>query len=183
MKKYSLMFPLVLVVNWFCLTGCKPDKPVDPNEEELITKVVLTFTDSVTGALAKEVIYSDPDGDGGNGPVRFDSIVLDSGGVYDVRITLLDESDANDIHNISDEVRAEGDEHLFCYAASGVNVMIQLTDSDGNFPVGITSVWRALDVGTGTVSVELRHQPDGTKNGTCIPGSTDLKLGFHLSVQ
>ena len=183
MKKYRFLTVLALfgALQWF--SSCKPDEPVDPNEEELITKAQLTCTDSATGAVAFNAVYSDPDGDGGNGPVEFDSIFLDSGKVYNVRITLLDESDSDNIVNITDEVLEEANQHLFCYTPAGVNVVIERTDSDGTFPIGITTKWRAGGPSTGAVTVELRHQPDGAKNGTCTPGSTDLLVNFQAAVQ
>jgi hypothetical protein len=182
MKKSILFHLLALLVATVFVASCKPDDPDDPNEEELITKVQLTFTDSATGNLAYEAIYSDPDGDGGAGPVRFDTIVLDSGKTYNASIALYDESNPSDIHNITDEVREESSEHLFCYTPSGVDVTILKTDSDGTFPIGITTRWSVGIPGAGTMRVELRHQPDGTKNGSCTPGSTDLQLDFQVVV-
>lgn len=174
---YLLAFVLVLLS-----TGCKdPETPVDPNEEELITKVELQFT--ALGGATQSYVYNDPDGDGGNNPVRFDTIRLDSGASYQVRVLLYDESDPNNVANITDEVQAEAAEHLFCFTPSGVNVGISLTDSDGTFPIGIESSWVAAAPSTGTVRVELRHQPDGQKDGTCVPGATDLQLDFVTIVE
>lgn len=183
MKKllpFALLFLLWTVV---ATTGCKPDDPVDPNEEEVITKVQLTFTDSTNGSNTFDAIYSDPDGDGGNAPVRFDTIRLDSGTTYSMLISLYDESDPGNVVDITDEVEAEASEHLFCYTVSGVNVTVVRTDSDGTFPIGIRTNWRAAMPSTGSVRVELRHQPDGTKDGTCTPGATDVQLDFVLEVR
>lgn len=182
MKKNNLFLLLLLLVATTWFSSCKPDDPVNPNEEELITKASLTFVDSITGALVFEAVYSDPDGDGGNAAVRFDTIALDSGTTYQVTIALYDESDGGNILNITDEVREEASAHLFCYTPSGVDVTVEKTDSDGTFPIGITSKWRAINPGAGTMRVELRHQPDGVKDGTCTPGATDLLLDFQVNV-
>ena len=174
---FLLAFALVIV-----MSGCKdPDTPVDPNEEELITKVVLQFTET-SGAM-RQVVYSDPDGDGGNNAVQFDTIRLDSGMTYQTRVFLYDESDVNDVENITDEVLEEAAEHLFCYTPSGANVGIITTDTDGTFPVGIETEWVANGPSSGTVRVELRHQPDGQKDGTCTPGATDVLLDFVTIVE
>lgn len=165
------------------VASCKPDDPVDPNEEELITKVQLTFTDSANASNTWQVIYTDPDGDGGNGPTRFDSIALDSGKTYNVAIALYDESDGGNIQNITDEVQEEAAEHLFCYTPTGPSVTITKTDTDGTFPIGITSKWRAAGPSTGTLRVELRHQPDGLKDGSCAPGATDVQVDFVMTVE
>lgn len=182
MKKYSI-FSLVFAL-WILLwvASCKPDQPVDPNEEEVITKVQLSFSDSATGAVAFVAQYSDPDGAGGAAPTRFDSIRLDSGKTYNVSIALYDESDPLNVDNITDEVQAEANQHLFCYTSSTPNVVVTRTDSDGTFPIGITTKWRAGNPANGTMVVELRHQPDGQKDGTCTPGATDVQLTFQLYV-
>ena len=182
MKQFSY-FTFLLVTTLLLLgNGCKdPETPGDPNEEELITKVQLTFNDG-TGAV-KTAIYSDPDGDGGNAAVRFDSIRLDSGVLYQVGIALFDESDPSAIEDITAEVLEEAAEHLFCYTPNGANVAITLKDSDGTFPIGIQTEWQTGAASTGTVRIELRHQPDGQKDGTCIPGATDLQLDFVTIIQ
>jgi hypothetical protein len=182
MKKTRLFYALAILGMMTFAASCKPDQPVDPNEEELITKVQLTFIDASNATNTFTAIYSDPDGDGGAAPVRFDSITLDSGKTYNVRVALYDESDPNNIGNITDEVQAEADQHLFCFTATGVNITVQKTDSDGTFPIGITSNWTAGGPGTGTMRVELRHQPDGQKDGTCTPGATDVQLDFPVVI-
>jgi hypothetical protein len=182
MKKTSFLSLFALLLTVIFIASCKPDEPVDPNEEEVITKVTLTFTDVTTGAVVLEAIYADPDGAGGAGPVRFDSIRLDSAKTYNVRVALYDESDASNIKNVTTEVQAEAAEHLFCYTPTGANVVVTKTDSDGTFPIGITTSWAAGLPSTGTMRVELRHQPDGAKNGTCAPGSTDVQLDFVVIV-
>jgi hypothetical protein len=37
--------------------------------------------------------------------------------------------------------------------------------------------------GSGSVTVILKHQPDGLKDGTCAPGETDVELEFQVAVQ
>ncbi len=182
MKKTTFLSLIALLFTVIFVASCKPDDPDDPNEEEVITKVSLTFTNAATGALASEAIYSDPDGAGGANPVRFDSIRLDSGKTYNVRIALYDESDAGNIKNITDEVQAEAAEHLFCYTPTGPNITVTKTDSDGSFPIGITTTWVVGNPATGTMRVELRHQPDSTKDGSCTPGATDVQVDFRVLV-
>jgi hypothetical protein len=178
MKKYTAIGFFAVLLALLFVASCKPDEPVDPNEEELITKVQLTFTDSANGSNVLTALYSDPDGAGGAAATRFDSIRLDSGKVYNVSIALYDESDPLNVDNITTEVQAEAAEHLFCYTATGANITVTRTDSDGTFPIGITTKWRAGNPSTGTMRVELRHQPDGQKDGTCAPGATDVQLDF-----
>lgn len=179
---HSLIYGLSLLA-LVLFAGCKdPVDPIDPNEEELITKVQLSFSEVGNPSNAFTATYSDPDGDGGNNAVQFDTIRLDSGRVYNARIALYDESDPGNIENITNEVQAEADAHLFCYTVSGPSVSILRTDSDGTYEIGIATTWTASGIGTGTVLVELKHQPEGQKNGTCAPGATDVSLNFVLEV-
>src|SRR5687768_11206811 len=92
-NKAASLLPLMFMLAALLFTSCKPDDPVDPNEEELITKVQLTFTDLSNSSNTFTAIFSDPDGPGGAGPTQFDTIRLDSGAVYAATIALYDESD------------------------------------------------------------------------------------------
>lgn len=49
-----------------CFTSCDSDNPFIPNEEEVITTVVLTFTPSDVKEETVEFTYTDLDGDGGD---------------------------------------------------------------------------------------------------------------------
>jgi hypothetical protein len=173
------VFALMMV--GLVVSSCKPETPPDPNEEELITKIQLTFAEVGNVSNTFTAVYSDPDGDGGATPVRFDSITLDSGKVYNVNISLLDESDPQDIVDITAEVQEEATDHLFCYTSSGPDVTVVRTDSDGTYEIGIQTRWTVGAPSNGTVRVELRHQPN-VKDGSCSPGATDVQLDFVVNV-
>jgi hypothetical protein len=187
LKKYRLPLFMGLLLTT-AITGCKRDDDDEPrlivNEEELITSVVVTYSDT-SSTNVKTAKFSDPDGEGGNNPIQFDTIRLQKGKTYQVNLAFLDESDPNDIEDITVEVREEGNEHLVCFdldANSGVS--IQKTDSDGTFPIGLTSKW-TTDLTAmpfnGTITVILKHQPD-VKDGTCAPGDTDVEINFPLII-
>ncbi len=159
----------------------KNNTPPNPNEEELITTVQLNFTDSAGVQAPVTAIYRDTDGDGGNNPVQWDSIRLKANTTYYTSILLLDES-KSPVDTISQEVLAEGAEHLFCFTVTGANTAIQRTDSDGTYEIGLQSKWTTGAVSNGNVRVVLKHQPD-VKNGSCDPGETDIDLNFVLQVQ
>ena len=65
---------------------------------------------------------------------------------------------------------------------AGIDITIQRTDSDGNFEVGLQSLWETGTTGNGTVMIRLKHQP-GVKDGTCAPGETDIELDFQTKVE
>ncbi len=186
----SMLFILTIsLVIFACKKDDKTPTPSDsgdtppPNEEELITTLVLTFTDT-TGLVAPfTVTFADPDGDGGNAPTTHEEIHLDSNKYYNVSIQFLDES-KTPAEDITAEVEAEGDEHMICYTPAGpASLTIVRTDSDGTFEVGLTSFWSTggMSMTGNTVTVVLKHQP-GVKDGSCVPGDTDVEIVFNLVI-
>jgi hypothetical protein len=70
-------------------------------------------------------------------------------------------------------------------AGNPLNLTITITDHDTNpqmYPVGLETKFVTGAAGTGWLRVVLRHQPN-IKNGTYAPGSTDLDVGFNVSIQ
>jgi hypothetical protein len=62
---------------------------------------------------------------------------------------------------------------------------VALTDHDTNpqqYPVGLESTFTTGAASAGWLRVVLRHQPN-SKNGTYAPGSTDLDVGFVVTIQ
>jgi hypothetical protein len=165
-------------------TSCKKDKiaPPNPNEEELITTFKITFTDSAGVQPTTSAMYRDLDGDGGLGPSIWDSIKLKPNTTYNATILLLDET-TTPTDTISNEVLAEGAEHLFCFSSPASYLTIQRTDKDvNNLEIGLQSKWKTMSSGNTTGQIVLRHQPD-VKTGACEPGASDLDLMFQTLIQ
>ncbi|MEM9022799.1 MAG: hypothetical protein AAGB22_03600 [Bacteroidota bacterium] len=110
-----------------------------PQEPEVITTVIVTLTNMNDPSDVVTSSIIDPDGDGGVAPAQTGPIVLDSNAMYSVQLGFLDESDPTDVENIGDEILDEDDEHLVCFAASGADITITRTDTDGMFEVGLQS--------------------------------------------
>ena len=178
---------MIAIAGALLITGCKKDKDVveDPHhhddDPELITSMVLEFSDTANVQPNVTVAFRDPDGEGGNAATEFDTITLSANTVYSVKITLLDES-KNPAVKISDEVKTEGDEHLFCFDVTGANINVARTDSDGKYEIGLDSRWTVAAASNGTVKVTLKHQP-GVKNGTCGVGDTDVEVNFITEIK
>lgn len=151
-----------------------------PNEEELITTIVLTFTDTMGLTTPFTVTFADPDGDGGNAPTTHEVINLDSNKYYNVSIQFLDQS-KTPAEDITQEVVAEADEHLICYNLSGTNLSVTRSDSDGTYELGVLSFWSTGLPSSGTVTVVLKHQP-GIKDGSCGIGDTDVEVVFDVVI-
>lgn len=166
-------------------TGCKDDDvvtPPNPNEEELITTVELTFDNKNANADVRVFKFADPDGDGGNAPSTMDTIRLAANSEYTLSVKFLDESDASDVEDITEEVQEEEDEHLVCYAVQG-GTIVTITDKDGNgLDLGLAADVMTSDAGDGHFTISLKHQPD-VKNGSCDVGETDVEVRFVLEVE
>lgn len=178
----------LITVSIFALTlaytSCKKKvvTPPNPNEEELITTLLLHFTDSAGVQPSVTSIYKDVDGDGGNNPSQWDTIKLKANTTYYAEILLLDDS-KSPADTISNEVLEEAKDHLFCFTPSNVNVSVKRTDLDiNNLEIGLLSKWYTGAVATGTMQVVLRHQPD-IKTGACALGSSDVDLTFQCKVE
>jgi len=179
---------MIAIAGALLITGCKKDKNAvgdpddhDHDDAELITSMVLEFSDTANVQPNVTVAFRDPDGEGGNAATEFDTIALAANTVYSVKITLLDES-KNPAVKISDEVKTEGDEHLFCFDVTGANINVARTDSDGKYEIGLDSRWTVAAASNGTVKVTLKHQP-GVKNGTCGVGDTDVEVNFITEIK
>ena len=177
---------IILPVILLALGACKKDQnevgtPVPPNEQELITTVTLHFYEKGNSANHVMASFKDIDGVGGE-DATIDTIMLDTNTTYEVSIDLLDESkDPTEV--ITEEVKEEGAEHIFCFEPSQSDVNITITDTDGTHPIGLESEWVTGSSGSGTVKVTLKHQPDSVKDGTCAQGETDVEVDFNIVVK
>jgi hypothetical protein len=184
MKKQMKQLALGLVMALSALQACKKDpKPNTPpvNESELITTVIIEATDSASGQKSS-FKFKDADGEGGNAPSQFDSIKLIQNRTYLVNLILLDESKTA-VDTISNEVLNEGEDHLFNFTVSNINLAIRLDDLDKNgLPIGLKSIWKAGIRSNGKLKVVLKHQP-GIKNGDPTLGETDIEIDFNCKVE
>ena len=187
MKKRLLIIGKLLGISALLfVSACKKDSDVDPEEEnELITTVKLNFS---AGGSTKTFTYSDSDGDGGKAPTKFETISLSPNTTYTLTVELLDES-KSPVSNISNEVKEEGDEHLFIYTPSPSGLITYTYgDKDSrNLGIGLTGTAKTGTSGSGKFKVQLRHQPPiggkPVKDGTATPGSDDVNLDFNLEVK
>jgi hypothetical protein len=171
------------------LSACRTDDdlPEVPqpvvNEPEQITTVELHM-DKADGSHVRAT-WSDPDGPGGNEPT-IDDIALDTGSVYTVEVHFYDESGDSPVE-VTNEIREEGDEHFICFELDPMELSNALsitpTDSDGTYAIGLDSEWTTTDAATGTLTLKLKHQVGGEKDGTCEPGGTDVEVVFNVAIQ
>ena len=178
----ACLLGLAVVVGTGCNRDkCKPGDDCSTNDQELITKVSIEFSDSITGALAFTAAFNDPDGVGGTA-ATIDSMIFAANTTYNANISVFAEV-SGQVEDITPEILVENADHLFCFTASGAALTVLRTDSDGTFPIGLTSRFSAGAAGSGSITVTLKHQPDGAKDGTCAPGDTDVEVVFPVLIQ
>ncbi|TXH24253.1 MAG: type 1 periplasmic binding fold superfamily protein [Cyclobacteriaceae bacterium] len=187
MKKETLtqmltrMFSLSTVIS-ICLFASCSDDPEATNEEEVITTVIVTLqpAEGETVTLTWDDTNLDAVVDESEIVV---SKSLISSTAYGATIQLLNKS-ADPVTDITEEVKDEDEDHIFCFTVTTVGIAITNLSKDSNeLPVGITSTWTTSAPSTsGTVTITLRHQP-GVKTGDCPgAGDTDASITFPISV-
>jgi hypothetical protein len=183
MKKY-----LAIVLVTFTLFNCKKGDEIEPTDDnELITRVDLIFTDSANKSTTFS--FQDKDADSRTKPEKFDKIILDKGKVYTLEIEVYDDS-KTPAAVISDEIDEESDVHLFVFKSNPAGLLqTTLIDKDKNgLPLGLKSTVKTAETAVkGTYQVILKHQPElngvKVKTGKEEGGSTDIDLSFEVEVQ
>jgi hypothetical protein len=185
LKKTKLFRIIICASLTANLSSCK--KPTSANEEELITTIQVNLTDSATNQVST-FVFTDPDGDGGNNPIQFDTIKLKANTTYNCSLSILDES-KTPVGNITDEIIAEGTDHQFYYTPSaGLNVSVGNLNTDNNgLLLGTTGKWITSGNSNGRVQITLKHKP-GIKaaDDAITVGDTDIELpndGFYTIIQ
>lgn len=182
--KFGMIAVLALALG---VSGCKKDDDEElpeADENELITKVSLKFTNTADASDVATVTWADPDGEGGVAPT-IGTLTLKPSATYNLEVSevLNETTDDEEERNVLNEINEESDEHLWVYKPSGVNLSIVRTDKDANnLEIGLKGRATTGVAGTGTLQVILRHQP-GVKDGTEAPGSTDFEGTFPVTIQ
>ena len=190
--------PLALaLLGALTFTACDSAEPVDggAGEEELITQVTLTLTPQGGGdALTAR---ADFEADGTNPTFTPARLVLQPGVTYDGAIELRDTANGEDI---TEEVRAEAEEHLLQYGFASLGAgQITVTDREsdytsedengGDFAVGLTfrvavsEGAGTADLGQGTLlTAILYHFDDAPKtSSTATSDEIDVEVAFPVS--
>lgn len=196
--KTNTKYLLGLLFIVMTLSSCDDNTPTIPNEEELITTVILELTDGNGNDI--DFISRDLDGEGGNAPV-LTTEALAANTVYTGHLELLnelheeEEEEAEEEHghahgeNISDEVREEAEEHQVFYLLSGgadATIAYDEDDIDANGnPVGLEVAITTGDASSGSLRIVLRHLPKKPNDGTLddAGGSSDVDVSFDFVIE
>lgn len=184
----TIKFLSVLFISSLLFTACSDDdNPEEVNEEEVITKVTLTFTNDAD-ATDKVVLVNDaPEGQDGT----FTNTVtgnFTAGAEYSLSLGVL-----NGTEDVLDEdIIPEADEHFFKYSVSGLEFTMTRDSDDttgaDNSKLGLKTTWVAGTATSGSIQIILVHQPTSTDDsngwGSSTGGSEDLNITFTgVSIQ
>jgi hypothetical protein len=177
-----------IIIFALVFSSCKPEEPVIPNEEELITTLTYTLT-PLNGGTPTVFSFTDPDGDGGNPPI-FSIQPLEANTTYTGQIQL--ESQSGGIStDITPEIKAEAVDHQFFFVPSqGLGLSVAYADADTNqHPIGLATTLTTGSAGQGTLKVILRHEPGKNAPGVAdgdidlAGGETDIEVSFEVTIQ
>lgn len=185
--KTKIILLIALISSSILFTNCKKDPP-KPNEEELITTVIATWT-PVTGGDPIVFVWQDLDGDGGNAPV-ITTAPLQAGITYDISVRFLNES-VTPIDEITEEIEAEDDHHQIFYKWTPAGLFMDFVYQDFDHhgkPLGLKARLKAGIPATGTFNVKLLHEPNKSAPGvpdgnpTNAGGDTDVDVTFNVTI-
>ena len=196
MKKVFFYASLALL---FVTTSCSDnDEPAVVNEEEVITKVTIQVTnlsDNSTSIYTFGVEAHDhsddydhaddddhPDGD-------HMEIELASNSSYLFEFKVLNDTDPNNVENITLEVIDEADSHQVFYEILDSSITIEAADDDtfdsNSNPVMLKTIWTTTTATVADVEAFLLHEPT-SKIGTTrddFGGSADVEIDFEAHVE
>jgi hypothetical protein len=191
-KKGLQNFNNILLACLIILTTSNCAKTSDPepvNEEELITTVNVTFTNTSDPNDVIIASFEDLDGPGGNdGTITNPTFAANS--TYNVQIEFLNKS-VVPTDDITVEIEEEGVDHqIFYVVSSAIDTHLTYNDQDANgFPVGINCIFDLGDPGFGAMEVILVHLPIKSNSGviegdiTNAGGDEDIHISFDVTIQ
>lgn len=188
-KSFFKLLILFISLSLFLVSCGDDDAPQMTNDQEEITTVIMTFTETgTTNTVA--YTFRDLDGDGGTAPTITSSGNLKANTNYTASFSILNENETVDLtnaeYNVTLEIEEEDDEHQFFFDfPSTLFTAFAYGDTDGNGEnVGLSTTWTTGNAGTGTLKVTLIHEP--TKPATTVAeagGETDFEIDFSVTIQ
>lgn len=196
MKKVFFYASLALL---FVTTSCSDnDEPAVVNEEEVITKVTIQVTnlsDNSTSIYTFGVEAHDhsDDDDHADDDDHTDGdhmeIELASNSSYLFEFKVLNDTDPNNVENVTLEVIDEADSHQVFYEILDSSITIEAADDDtfdsNSNPVMLKTIWTTTTATVADVEAFLLHEPT-SKTGTTrddFGGSADVEIDFEAHVE
>ena len=178
----------------------KDDEPEAENEMEVFTKTIIKVTnlsDSSSETYEFEVEEHDHGHEHGVIAMNEESddhsdhveIELESSSEYKFEISFLNDSDPNNVIDMTEEVIEEADEHYVFYELLGNGISYESTsgdtiDSNGN-ALNLVTKWTTTIATVVDVEAYLIHQPTSKSGNTRddFGGATDVEIEFEAHVE
>lgn len=184
MIKMKKSFFIVLFIT-IVFTSCKKvDEAQNNSDHSAITTLILSFKQA--GVVKYTATFDDPDGIGGNNPIKFDTIKLNTNQTYQAEIILQNKTSGT-VKDMTAEIKAAGREHEFFYISSNSSINITKTDVDIlGHPLGFNTTWTTTiptPTNTSTVKIQLKHKPfNKGPNDDVTKGHDDLNINFPIII-
>ena len=196
--------PIIALLTFILIFACSKDEDPEPaNEEEVITLVTLEVTRVGSSSPIKynfeveghdhgdEDHEEEDDDDHDDHDGEHTEIELEANSTYNVSMFIYNDSDPNNIENITLEIIEEKDEHHIFYAItdelSGFSIASasdDTKDSNGD-PLFIKTTWTTTGETSGDVVGYLIHEPTSKTGSTRndFGGATDFEIEFEVHVE
>jgi hypothetical protein len=190
MNRFGFYLPpwLICFVGLTILAGCRPqvDNPQPDGQHGTVTTLTLILSDSSTFPIQRDTfVFDDPDGAGGNQPLRWDTLRWRPSRTYAAQLFLTNKL-TSPPQELNPLITAQGNQHLFVYQSDTSFVTIHITDRDLlNLPLGFQSSWQSRNrIGSGHVQIGLRHIAFGKNlNSGANSGHSDIQVSFPFVAQ
>lgn len=181
---------LVMALATTIFTSCNKGTDAVPVDQELITTIKLTLTNTADFADVQTFTYKVDNGFNGTsgGSVRADTMTLKAGAFYNSSIQVLNEQ-ANPVDDVTNEILNEQQVHLFLYSSAPATGTGALTFTNGRKdsagkPFNLTGTVTAGAAGNGKLTVYLIHEPTNKEGITPAEagGNTDAVATFPVRI-
>ena len=188
----------LLIISAFLLViSCDKGEPVVVHEHEVFTRVVLEVKKDGETNFKKytfEVEGHDDHGDDDHGDDdhgdEHTEVELDTNSTYHVGIFFYNDSDPDNIEDVTLEVIEEADAHQVFYEMTeipGFSIAAasdDTKDSNGN-PLFLKTSWTTASETSGDVMAYLIHEPTSKTGSTRADfgGATDVEIEFEVHVE
>jgi hypothetical protein len=178
-NKYFALIALVSLL----VVGCGKDSsnPAEDSDHAATTTLILQFKQG--GTLKYEYVFDDPDGIGGNNPVRFDKISLPKGQTFEVEVVLQNKIGGT-TKDMTASIRDAGKYHELFFLPSGFAIQITKTDKDAlGFPLGLSSTWvTPAAPASGKLKVTMQHLVIKKAVNQPTDGHSDISVDFDAEI-
>ena len=187
MRLHNLLL-LWSLANLLLFSSCHKDvdNPRPDGQHGTVTTLQLVLTDSSAFPVQRDTfVFDDPDGAGGQQPIRWDTLRLQSAKTYRA-LLLLTNRLSNPPQELNPLIKAQGTQHLLLYHSDTALLRVQITDMDQfNLPLGLESLWYCGNrLASGTLEINLRHIAFGKNiNSNANSGHSDVQVIFPLQIQ